>query len=105
MYVSGSHYESFPLPPLEAMACGCPVITTDNVGVREYAKDGVNALICSIKKPRELAKAMGLVYADKSLRDRLVNNGLATAEQYKWSEIIPDIKSYYEEISRLEISG
>ncbi|NLJ25299.1 MAG: glycosyltransferase family 4 protein, partial [Firmicutes bacterium] len=105
MYVSGSHYESFSLPPLEAMACGCPVITTDNVGVREYAKDGVNALICSIKKPRELAEAMGLVYADKLLRDRLVNNGLATAEQYKWSEIIPDIKSYYEEISRLEISG
>ncbi|MDO5567490.1 MAG: glycosyltransferase family 4 protein, partial [Planctomycetia bacterium] len=36
-FVSASHYESFSLPALEAMSCGCPVITTNNLGVSEYA--------------------------------------------------------------------
>ena len=44
-----NYVEGMPLPPLEAMACGCAVVVTDNGGINEYIKDGVNGLICPIR--------------------------------------------------------
>ena len=42
--------------PLEAMACGCPVVTTDNKGALEYAVHQVNALICRMKDSEDMAE-------------------------------------------------
>ena len=67
MYVSGSYYESFSLPPMEAMACGCPVITTANIGVLEYAVEHFNALLCEIGNPKQLAEAMFKLITDEDL--------------------------------------
>ena len=45
IYVFTSLWEGFGLPPLEAMACGCAVVSSDAKGINEYAKDEKNALI------------------------------------------------------------
>src|SRR5262249_12366446 len=55
--VTPSWYESFPLPPLEAMACGVPVITT-RYGTEDYAEDGRNALVVDPRHPDLLAAAI-----------------------------------------------
>ena len=100
MFVSGSHYEAFSLPVLEAMACGCPVVTTDNTGIREYARDKSNSLICDVKNPKQLAKAMELVYMDSTLREKLIKNGLSTARSYNWSKIVGDLLDYYKDVAQ-----
>ena len=49
IFVLPSIVEGMSLPPLEAMACGCAVVVTDNGGINEYINDGLNGIVCPIK--------------------------------------------------------
>ncbi|UUZ82641.1 glycosyltransferase family 4 protein [Paenibacillus sp. P26] len=104
-YVSGSYYEAFPLPGLEAMSCGCPVVTTANSGVKEYAVDQYNCLFSEIGNAEELATQIMKVLGDVDLADQLVKNGLKTADNYKWNKIIPKIYEYYIEVANHQINS
>jgi len=84
VYVNCSWYESFSLPPLEAMACGTPVVSTDNGGIREYAVDGENCLLAEPKDPASIAAQIERVLADGGLAERLRRAGLETARRYTW---------------------
>ncbi len=55
LFVFASHIEGYGLPPLEAMACGTPVVTTDCRGVRDFVVDGENAVIVPPKEPEAIA--------------------------------------------------
>jgi glycosyltransferase involved in cell wall biosynthesis len=81
--VSASWYESFPLPPLEAMACGVPVICT-RLGTEDYAEHEVNCLIVAPKDPEAIAAAVRRITDDGALRSELIANGLATAPRFTW---------------------
>jgi glycosyltransferase involved in cell wall biosynthesis len=81
--VSASWYESFPLPPLEAMAVGVPTICT-RLGTEDYAADGENALIVPPQDPNAIAAALRRVRDDPDLCERLVRNGLDTARRFTW---------------------
>ncbi len=83
--VSASWYESFPLPPLEAMACGTPVICT-RLGTEDYADHAVNCLVVQPRDPEAIAAAIRLVADDTDLRRDLVSNGLETAPRFTWTE-------------------
>lgn len=86
VYLSTSLHEGFSLPPLEAMACGCPVVMTDADGNMEYAEDGRNCLIGG--SPRELADLALQVIHDKALAARLSKSGLETAGRYNWASAV-----------------
>ncbi|MBI4803879.1 MAG: glycosyltransferase family 4 protein [Desulfovibrio sp.] len=80
-----SLYEGFGLPVLEAMSCGCPVITADAASLPEvggeaclYLKDPTN--------PEEMARAMERVASDASLRGAMRTKGLARAKAFSWAE-------------------
>lgn len=88
IYVCGSRYESFCLPALEAMASGAAVVTSDNGGIREYAKDGGNCLIYRPGDELMLARKLEALLTDASLRNSLREQGLATAKTYTWSNSI-----------------
>ncbi|MBT2638629.1 glycosyltransferase family 4 protein [Bacillus sp. ISL-39] len=103
IYVCGSTYENFPLPPLEAMACCCPVVTTNNTGSLEYAVHKQNALICNMKDPVDMAEKIKEVFSHACLKESLITNGLATANQYNWKTIIQDILEYYRSIARQQV--
>lgn len=79
-YVAAGLYEGSPLPPLEAMACGCIPVSTES-GVLDYLRDGENGLLLDPKKPEKAAARMAEVMADDTLRQTLKRNGLLTARE------------------------
>lgn len=101
--VSGSTYESFSLPPLEAMACGCPVVTTDNEGVLEYAVHLENAMICRMRDPQDMAEKISELLSNPDLKERLIRNGLETAGRYNWIAIMKEILDYYSDIALYQV--
>ncbi|WP_026486299.1 glycosyltransferase [Caldanaerobius polysaccharolyticus] len=88
IYVCGSYYEACPLPPLEAMASGCAVVTTDNGGVSEYAIDGYNCLMVKIGDYIGMAESIIKLIEDKQLRTQLISNSLKTAKEFTWDKAI-----------------
>jgi len=100
VYVCGSYYEAFPLPPLEAMACGVPVITTNNVGVQEYAQDDYNCLMTELGDIQGLADRIIRLLEDPDLYQRLQQNGYQTAHHFKWEEIAKNLLSYYQAVAQ-----
>ena len=71
--------EPFGLVPLEAMACGRPVVATATGGAAEFLLDGVNCLLFPSGDVEALAAAVRRLAADPKLRARLVDGGLRTA--------------------------
>lgn len=76
-----SLYEGFGLPPLEAMACGCPVVVSDRGALPETA--GPAALVTD-PRPEALGQAIRAVLEDRTLRARLVHDGLAHVARFDW---------------------
>lgn len=86
--VTASHYESFPLPPLESMASGTAVVTTDNEGARTYAEAGKNCLMAPVRDADALAGAICELLDGPQRRRALVEEGLETASRFRWDRII-----------------
>ncbi len=88
LFVLASWWESFGLPPLEAMACSAAVVLTDSRGVREYARPEENCLLVPPRQPELLAAAIERVLTDPELADRLRRNGPPTAAQFTWAAAV-----------------
>ena len=81
IFLCTSIYEGFGLPGLEAMACGCALVTTDCFGPREYANDD-NAIFCKPQNVDELVKAIKKYFDDDELRNNHISKGLKTAKEW-----------------------
>jgi glycosyltransferase involved in cell wall biosynthesis len=88
IFVLPSLVEGMSLPPLEAMACGCPVVVTDNGGTNEYIVNNVNGLVCPIRDSDCLYDKVVSLLNDKDKREQLANNGLSTAKEYSYDKMI-----------------
>lgn len=88
VFVFSSKLEGFGLPPLEAMACGTPVVTTDCRGVLEFAQDGVNCLMVPPCAPTAMAEAILAVLNDQAFAAGLVEAGLETARRFTWDAMV-----------------
>jgi UDP-glucose:(heptosyl)LPS alpha-1,3-glucosyltransferase len=85
IYAGPSLEDAFSLPPLEAMACGLPVITSRNAGVSEIISHGKDGFILEDPgDPKELAELLQLIAGDSELRDRVGRAAVVTASQYTW---------------------
>jgi hypothetical protein len=82
-----SWYESFPRPPLEAMACGTAVITTP-YGTEDYAIDGHNAIVVRPRVVSDFVVALDGLVRMTELRERLGRNGRAMAESLTWDNAV-----------------
>ncbi len=76
-------YESFPMYPMEAMACDCAVVTTAN-GVEDYARDGQNSLVVAPRDPQAMADAVVRLREDPALRGRLVAQARIDIQSFTW---------------------
>ncbi|KAB8287935.1 glycosyltransferase family 4 protein [Bifidobacterium avesanii] len=73
--------EGFGLPGLEAMACGCAVVSTEYRGAKEYAINGYNSLLSHVNDYKELADNIETLFHNKELESILSNNGVKTASE------------------------
>lgn len=80
--------EGFGLTGLEAMACGCALVSTNYQGVREYAKDEYNALLSPVKNVDYLVKNVSRVFEDINLRTNLSENGIKSAKAFSWDNAL-----------------
>jgi glycosyltransferase involved in cell wall biosynthesis len=78
-----STYEGFGIPPLEAMACGCPAVVAHTSSLPEVC--GNAALYCDPHDPATLAHAIGRLIAEPGLRAQMVARGRARAGEFAWS--------------------
>jgi glycosyltransferase involved in cell wall biosynthesis len=94
-FVYPSLNETFGLPLLEAMACGCPVVTSDTSAMPETA--GGAAILADPGEPASIAKA--IVEAAGPQRDRLREAGLKRARQFTWSATGAATLEVYREVA------
>jgi glycosyltransferase involved in cell wall biosynthesis len=84
IFVCSSLAEGFALPPAEAMACGCAVVMTDCGGNRDYAEDGVTALLSPPGDPDALARNVLRLLEDETLQSRLTRAGQERIQEFTW---------------------
>jgi len=95
VFVFPSRYEGFGLPPLEAMACGCPVIASNAASLPEVLGDA--AVLCEPDDAAGLAEQMAKVLTDEAMRDSLIRRGLARAGEFDWTKTAAaTLKVYHE---------
>lgn len=94
--VYASHYEGFGLPPLEAMACGTPVVVADTSSIPEVVEDA--GAYCSTDRD-SIAEALAAVLADGELRQRLSAAGLRRAERFSWERAAQEVRWIYHEVA------
>lgn len=97
--VLASWYESFPLPPIEAMACGAPVVTT-RYGTEDYAFHEKNALVVPPKDPKALADAILRLLGDEDLREQFRKEGPKTAKQFTWDKTVDKVEKLFKDALR-----
>jgi glycosyltransferase involved in cell wall biosynthesis len=88
-----SLYEGFGLPPLEAMACGTPVLTSRISSLPEVTGDG--ALLVDPYSEEEIAQGIARLLDDEALRHRLVERGLLRAASFSWERSVRSIHAGY----------
>lgn len=92
MLLSASWYESFPLFPLEAMACGLPVITT-RFGTEDYAQHGETAHIVEARSPESIADGIRKLVEDPAYRTRLAENGHRASHDFTWERSVQTLET------------
>jgi glycosyltransferase involved in cell wall biosynthesis len=96
VFVFPSLYEGFGLPPLEAMASGTPVITSNVSSLPEVVGDA--ALMIDPYEPRAIAAAMRRVLTEPELREQLRARGLAHARNFSWERSIKRVREIYADV-------
>lgn len=91
LLVFPSLYEGFGLPPLEAMACGCPVVASHIPCLEEIYKDSVYYV--NPYDPEDIARGIRRVLTDETLREELSSKGLSKAKEYTWERTAKEFLS------------
>jgi glycosyltransferase involved in cell wall biosynthesis len=96
VFVFPSLYEGFGLPPLEAMASGTPVITSNVSSLPEVAGDA--ALLVDPRDAEAIAGAIRMVLTDRTLREDLRRRGLERARAFSWEQSVARTRAIYSEV-------
>jgi glycosyltransferase involved in cell wall biosynthesis len=98
VFVFPSLYEGFGLPPLEAMAHGTPVITSNISSLPEVV--GNAAVLVNPENVFEIMRAAHRVLTDRALRDRMKERGYQQAKRFSWEISVRRLLDVYSEVAR-----
>jgi D-inositol-3-phosphate glycosyltransferase len=96
--VMPSHYESFGLVALEAMACGTPVVASQVGGLAFLVQDGITGYSVPDGDPQGLGERLADLIHSPQLRQQMASQAAAYAGQYAWEKIAPRILNLYQEL-------
>ena len=99
VFVFPSLYEGFGLPPLEAMACGTPVVTSNVSSMPEVA--GNAAVLVDPYDPESIADGIQNAVTDEALRQDLIARGVERVRAFSWTESVARIHATYIEVLTL----
>ena len=91
-----SLYEGFGLPPLEALACGCPVVASNIPPLVEVCADA--ACFVEPEHAESIAEGLHKVLTDKDLRQALSRKGTARASRFSWEITAREMLDIFEEL-------
>lgn len=92
VFLCSSIEDGFGLTGLEAMSCGCVLISTEFLGVKEYAINGYNALLSPVKNVKGLVDNVVKVFEDTMLSEVLSYNARKTATEFSWEKAVDDFE-------------
>jgi glycosyltransferase involved in cell wall biosynthesis len=95
-FVFPSLYEGFGLPPLEAMACGTPVIASNRSSLPEIVGEG--GILVEPTDVEALAEAMEMLLVDDALRTGLRRRALAQAARFSWKQTAQETLAVYRKV-------
>ena len=98
MVVMPSHYESFGMVALEAMAMGTPVIASEVGGLAHLVKDGETGYHVPSRNPEALAQRIFELLTNPKCREYMGNNAREYAKHYSWTNIVKRMMVEYEEV-------
>jgi glycosyltransferase involved in cell wall biosynthesis len=97
-FVFPSRHEGFGLPPLEAMACGTPVVTSNVSSLPEVAGDA--AMLVNPGNVFDIARGIREVLTDEPLRAELIRRGRAQAARFSWERSAREVLEIYQDVAR-----
>jgi len=101
--VMPSHYESFGMVALEAMACGTPVIASDVGGLGFLVQDGETGFTVPDGEPDKLCEKLTLLLGDNTLRQKMGQRAMEVAQSYDWEKIARQIVDVYQGLVRVKV--
>jgi D-inositol-3-phosphate glycosyltransferase len=96
--VMPSHYESFGMVALEAMACGTPVVASQVGGLAFLVQHGVTGYTVPVDEPKALADCLKELIKNRGLREKMGQQAAEFARQYGWNVIARRIEEVYREV-------
>jgi glycosyltransferase involved in cell wall biosynthesis len=103
IFVFPSLYEGFGLPPLEAMAHGTPVVTSNTSSLPEVV--GNAALMVNPENVFEIQRALQQALLDSEVRDRMKRLGYEQAQRFSWESSVARILEIYREVAGERVAG
>ena len=97
VFVFPSLYEGFGLPPVEAMAHGTPVVTSNTSSLPEVVGSG--AVLVNPENVFEIMRALHRVLVDQSMRDKLKMRGYEQVQRFSWEDSVQRILRVYREVA------
>ena len=98
LFVMPSLYEGFGLPILEAMSCGCPVVTSKEGSIPEIA--GEAAMNVNAYGVESIAKGIREVFNDKNLQIVLSEKGVQQSKKFSWKKTAEETMSVYKKLTQ-----
>lgn len=86
--------EGFSNPILEAMACGCAVVSTACGGPEDIINDGENGFLVDIGNPQAMAYKIMLLYRNEQLRKKICANAMKTVQEYSWPQAAEKLEKH-----------